>query len=74
MENQQVISDESYILPEEEILQAQEDNQEIQTIIAVNPSEIDINSSFFMGVQICGIMCLFSLGIAVVLKMFRQSV
>lgn len=70
----QVIADESYILPEEEVIQAEENYQDVQAIIEINPAEIDINGSFFMGVQIAGVMCLFSLGIAVVLKMFRQSV
>lgn len=71
---EQIISNEDYIVSEEEIIQDIQENSQIQAIVTVRPEEIDINSSFFMGVQISGIMCLLSLGIAIIIKMFRQSV
>lgn len=71
---EQILSNEDYTVQEEEIIQDIQENLQIQTIVSVRPEEIDINSSFFMGVQISGIMCLLSLGIAIIIKMFRQSV
>ena len=56
-----------------ELFSAQEDNQEALSIIEVKPEEIDISESFFTGVQIAGVMCMLSLGIAMVLKMFRRA-
>lgn len=57
----------------QEIISAQKDNQETLSIIEVKPEEFDISESFFTGVQIAGIMCMLSLGIAMVLKMFRRA-
>ena len=57
----------------QELFSAQEDNQEALSIIEVKPEEIDISESFFTGVQIAGVMCMLSLGIAMVLKMFRRA-
>lgn len=56
----------------QELFSAQEDNQETLSIIELKPEEIDISESFFTGVQIAGVMCMLSLGIAMVLKMFRR--
>lgn len=58
---------------QEEIFSAQQDNQEALSIIEVRPEEFDISESFFIGVQIAGVMCMFSLGVAVILKIFRQA-
>lgn len=71
---EQIISNEDYTLQEEEIIQDSQESSQTQAIIAVRSEEIDINSSFFMGVQISGIMCLLSLGIAIIIRMFRQAV
>ena len=57
----------------QELLSAQEDNQETLSLIEVKPEEIDISESFFTGVQIAGVMCMLSLGIAMVLKMFQRA-
>lgn len=57
----------------QELLSAQEDNQETLSLIEVKPEEIDISESFFTGVQIAGVMCMLSLGIAMVLKIFRKA-
>lgn len=57
----------------QEIISAQEDNQETLSIIEVRPEEFDISEPFFTGVQIAGVMCMLSLGIAMVLKMFRRA-
>ena len=56
-----------------EIISAPEDNQETSAIIEVRPEEFDISESFFTGVQIAGAMCMFSLGIAMILKIFRKA-
>lgn len=58
---------------QEEIIQAPKDNQETSAIIEVKPEEFDISETFFSGVQIGGVMCMLSLGIAMVLKMFRRA-
>lgn len=57
----------------QELFSAQEDNQEALSIIEVKPEEIDISESFFTGVQVAGVMCMLSLGIAMVLKMFKRA-
>lgn len=57
----------------QELFSTQEDNQETLSIIEVRPEEFDISESFFTGVQIAGVMCMLSLGIAMVLKMFRRA-
>lgn len=57
----------------EELFSAPENNQETLSIIEVKPEEFDISESFFTGVQIAGVMCMLSLGIAMVLKMFRRA-
>lgn len=57
----------------QELFSAQADNQETLSIIEVKPDEFDISDSFFTGVQIAGVMCMFSLGIAMVLKMFQRA-
>lgn len=71
---EQILSNENYTVQEEEIIQDILENSQNQAIVSVRPEEIDINSSFFMGVQISGIMCFLSLGIAIIIRMFRQSV
>lgn len=57
----------------QEIISAPEDNQETLSIIEVRPEEFDISEPFFTGVQIAGVMCMFSLGVAMILKIFRQA-
>lgn len=57
----------------QEIISAPEDNQETLSIIEVRPEEFDISEPFFTGVQIAGVMCMFSLGIAMILKIFRRA-
>lgn len=57
----------------QEIISAPVDNQETLSIIEVRPEEFDISESFFTGVQISGVMCMLSLGIAMALKMFRRA-
>lgn len=57
----------------QELFSAQEDNQETLSLIEVRPEEFDISEPFFIGVQIAGVMCMLSLGVAMVLKMFRRA-
>lgn len=57
----------------QELFSAEKDNQETLSLIEVKPEEFDISETFFSGVQIAGVMCMLSLGIAMVLKMFRRA-
>lgn len=57
----------------QEIISAPEDNHETLSIIEVRPEEFDISEPFFTGVQIAGVMCMLSLGVAMILKIFRQA-
>lgn len=69
-----IVVDENYGDEEsQEIISPQEDNQETLSIIEVRPEEFDISEPFFTGVHIAGVMCMFSLGVAVILKIFRQA-
>lgn len=68
-----VLENENGSISEEEIIQDPETTTLNAEIIQVLPEEINISDPFFMGVQVCGIMCLFSLGIAVIISIFRKA-
>lgn len=68
-----VLENENGSISEEEIIQDPETTSINAEIIQVLPEEINISDPFFMGVQVCGIMCLFSLGIAVIISIFRKA-
>lgn len=68
-----VLENENGSISEEEIIQDPETTSINAEIIQVLPEEINISDPFFMGVQICGIMCLFSLGVAVIISIFRKA-
>lgn len=74
MNEEQIVIDENNGDEEsQEIISTSEENQETLSIIEVRPEEFDISESFFTGVQIAGVMCMFSLGVAMILKIFRQA-
>lgn len=75
MDDLQILENENTDLPEEEnIISDYTAAPETETVaLVVQPEEIDLSSSFFMGVQITGLMCMFSLGVCVILRMFKLS-
>lgn len=71
---------EDQIVPDEyENIQEQEDNQIFTQdatnteVVQILPEEIDIYTPFFTGLGIAGTMCLLSLGVAVILQIFRRA-
>lgn len=75
MDDLQILENENTDLPEEEsIISDFTSAPETETIaMVVQPEQIDLSSSFFMGVQITGVMCMLSLGVCVILRMFKLS-
>lgn len=75
MDDQQILENENTDLPEEEnIISEYTSAPETEmAALVVQPEQIDLSSSFFMGVQITGIMCMLSLGVCVILKMFKLA-
>lgn len=75
MDDLQILENENIDLPEEEnIISDYSSAPETETVaMVVQPEQIDLSSSFFMGVQITGVMCMLSLGVCVILKMFKLS-
>lgn len=73
MNEDQIVENENYNDGEEEIIQDQENFENTSQIISVNPNEYSFSDSFFSGVQIGGIMCIFSLGIAVLIGILRRA-
>ena len=72
---EQILENENTDLQEEEsIFSEYSATPESETFaLVIQPEQIDLSSSFFMGVQITGVMCMLSLGVCVILKMFRLS-
>ena len=66
-----IVQDENISLSEESIIQETEANT--SAIIVYNQEDILISESFFLGVQIAGVMCLLSLGISIAIRMFRHA-
>lgn len=75
MEDLQILENENTDLPEEEyIISDFTSAPETETVaLVVQPEQIDLSSSFFMGVQITGVMCMLSLGVCVILRMFKLT-
>ena len=75
MMEEQILENENTDVQEEEgIISEYASAPESETVaLVVQPEQIDLSSSFFMGVQITGVMCMFSLGVCVILKMFKLS-
>lgn len=75
MMEEQILENENTDVQEEEgVISEFSANSESETVaMVIQPEEIDLSSSFFMGVQITGVMCMLSLGVCVILKMFRLS-
>ena len=72
---EQILENENTDLQEEEsIFSEYSATPESETFaLVIQPEQTDLSSSFFMGVQITGVMCMLSLGVCVILKMFRLS-
>lgn len=66
-----IVQDENNSLSEESVIQETEANT--SAIIVYNQEDILISESFFLGVQISGIMCLLSLGISIAIRLFRHA-
>lgn len=74
MEEDLILLDEdSNVFQEEEFIQDQESYVSSSEILQIVPEEINLSDPFFLGVQVSGVMCMLSLGIAVVLRMFRKA-
>lgn len=73
MNEDQILENENFNDGEEEIIQDSQNTETVTSIISVNPEEYNISDSFFSGVQIGGIMCIMSLGVAVVISILRKA-
>ena len=74
MEEQILENENTDVQEEESIISEFSSASETETVaMVIQPEQIDLSSSFFMGVQITGVMCMLSLGVCVILKMFRLS-
>ena len=74
MEEQILENENTDVQEEEGVISEFSTSPETETVaMVIQPEEIDLSSSFFMGVQITGVMCMLSLGVCVILKMFRLS-
>ena len=74
MEEQILENENTDVQEEENVISEYASTPEDETVaMVIQPEEIDLSSSFFMGVQITGVMCMLSLGVCVILKMFRLS-
>lgn len=74
MEEQILDNENTDVQEEESIVSEFASSTESETVaLVIQPEEIDLSSSFFMGVQITGVMCMLSLGLCVILRMFKLS-
>ena len=74
MEEQILENENTDVQEQESIIQDYSSVPESETIaLVVQPEEIDLSSSFFMGVQITGVMCMLSLGVCMILRMFKLT-
>lgn len=74
MEEQILENENTDVQEEEGIISEYASVPESETVaLVVQPEQIDISSSFFVGVQITGVMCMLSLGVCVILRLFRFS-
>lgn len=75
MDDLQILENENTNLPEEEdFISDYTSAPETETVVlVVQPEQIDLSSPFFMGVNITGVMCMLSLGVCVILRMFKLT-
>lgn len=74
MEEQILENENTDVQEEESIISEFSSPSETETAaMVIQPEEIDLSSSFFMGVQITGVMCMLSLGVCVILRIFKLS-
>ena len=74
MEEQILENENTDVQEEESIISDFTASSEAETVaMVIQPEEIDLSSSFFMGVQITGVMCMLSLGVCVILRIFKLS-
>lgn len=73
MEENQIVIDEESILYEETPQNTQNIVSDPETVALVGDENIDFYDGAFIGFGSAGVMCLLSLGIAVVLSMFRRA-
>lgn len=74
MEEQILENENTDVQEEESIFSEFTASSEAETVaMVIQPEEIDLSSSFFMGVQITGVMCMLSLGVCVILRIFKLS-
>lgn len=74
MEEQILENENTDVQEEESIIQDYSSVPESETVaLVIQPEEIDLSSSFFMGVQITGVMCMLSLGVCMILRMFKLT-
>ena len=74
MEEQILENENTDVQEEEDIFSEFSNTSESETVaLVIQPEQIDLSSSFFMGVQITGVMCMLSLGVCVILRLFRFS-
>ena len=74
MEEQILENENTDLQEEEDVISEYASAPEDETVaMVIQPEEIDLSSSFFMGVQITGVMCMLSLGVCVILRMFKLS-
>ena len=73
--DEQILENENTDVQEKEsIIQDYSSAPESETVaMVIQPEEIDMSSSFFIGAQITGVMCMLSLGVCVILRMFKLS-
>lgn len=74
MEEQIFDNENTDVQEEENVFSEYTPSSEVETVaMVIQPEDIDLSSSFFMGVQITGVMCMLSLGVCVILRMFKLS-
>ena len=73
--DEEIVFDEDFIneheRQEEDLLSGEETTSNTEQIV-FNPDDFNFSESFFMGVTICGVMCMLSLGVFIVTKILRN--
>ena len=74
MEEQILENENTDVQEEENIISGFSSTSETETVaLVIQPEEIELSSSFFIGVQITGVMCMLSLGVCVILRIFKLT-
>ena len=75
MMDEEIVLDENFTNEqegqEEDLFSGEETSSNTQQIV-FNPENINFSEPFFMGVTICGVMCMLSLGVYIVTKILRN--